>query len=314
MIWYLRKSDQTVYGPVDEATLCGWAADGRILPEDELSADQKIWQPAPSLAALKMEWFLELGEEERVGPLHVASLIELIRDESVLPSQPVTNAVSGYACSLSEAILPALLQPAPAQPAAPAPAAPPAPVEDPELPRLRVALSEAEAKIRALESRPPPAENPELPRLRAALGKAEAKIRELESRPAPPVSIQFGDQTVDADTMLKSYRDLSRSYDQLFAQLTQKNDELAHVLATHSTAAGDLEVQLKQAQEALQTARNELEAERLKFLEAEQNHLMIVKSYRDLNDRYIRLRQEYADKPKPAQSAPSAAKPAVRLV
>lgn len=371
MNWYLRKSDSTVYGPVEESTLATWAASGRILPDDEVSPDQKAWQPAPSLTSLHMEWMLELGDGDRFGPLHVLALTELVRDETVLPSQPVTNTVQLNSCSLGEAVLPALLA-----------IGPPVPPEDPELPRLREALGKAEARIRDLESRPPPAPpqpDPELPRLRGALAKAEARIRDLESRPpptptppdpeiprlrealskaeahirelelrppptlppdpelprlredlgkaearirelesppspAPPANVPSNSQSADFETHLKAYRTLSHNYDRLLEQLNGKASELAHVLEMHATAKTDLENQLAQARALALHAQNDAESARQNMLKGEQDHLDVIKSYRDLNDRYIRLRQEYAAAT-PAASAPKPSdKPAVRLV
>ncbi len=377
MNWYLRKSDSTVYGPVEESILTSWAASGRIMPDDQVSPDRKTWQPAPSLTSLHMEWMLELGDGERFGPLHVLALAELVRDETVLPGQPVTNTVHLNSCSLGEAVLPAMLALAPPVPpedpelprlrealakaetrireleARPAPTPPPT---DPELPRLRETLGKAEARIRELEARPLPApptpapESPELPRLREALAKAEARIREIEARPAPtlpppdpelprlrealgkaearirklesipppppapPEKAPADGPSSDFDIQLQSYRTLAHNYDRLLEQLNGKAAEFAHVLEMHATAKTDLENQLAQARVLALHAQNDAESARQNMLKGEQAHLAVIKSYRDLNDRYIRLRQEYAAaKPAPVAPKPSD-KPSVRLV
>ena len=41
--WYLRIDDGSVFGPVPEVDLVDWAADGRIAPGNELSADREQW-------------------------------------------------------------------------------------------------------------------------------------------------------------------------------------------------------------------------------------------------------------------------------
>lgn len=341
MNWYLRKQDQTVYGPVSLDTLASWAASGRIMPDDELSADQKKWQLAPDVAALHMEWVLDLGEGERFGPLHVLALAELARDGSVLPGQLVQHTTDQSTCTLAEAVLPALL----AQPAktTPPPVAAPAPAADPELPRLREALAAAEARIAELERPRPPVLDPELtrlrealvtaelrivelerprapvmdadtPRLREALATAEARVRELESKALQPVNIQLADGTVDGATLLQSYRELSQNYDRLLTQLNDKSQELARTVEAHARVTKDLETQLTSAHETALTERREIDDLRVRMAELEKTHLDVVRAYRDLNDRYIRLRQQQNETGTSAPPPRPADKPKVRLV
>ncbi len=292
MNWYLQKSDKTIYGPVDLATLCGWAASGRIMPDDEVSSDKKTWQAAPALADLKMVWLIDLGEGERFGPVHQLALADLVRDGSAPVDQPVIHATDGTTCTLAEAVLPALLK----QPAPLAPAPIPEPVAAPEPPP------------------PPPAvEDPELPRLRSLLSEAEARLRELELARRAPAELQVANQTVDAATLLDTYRELSHNYDNLLDQLNGKAAELAQTLAAHAAIKKDLENQLAQAREAGQRYQRDAEIARQKMNEVEQTHLEVVRSYRDLNERYIRLRQQQADSASaPAPKTPE--KPKVRLV
>lgn len=341
MNWYLRKQDQTIYGPVSEDTLASWAATGRVLPDDEVSADQKKWKPAPQLAALNMEWVLDLGEGERFGPLHVLALAELARDGSVLPGQLVQHTTDQSTCTLAEAVLPAIL----AQPTrtTASPAAAPVVAADPEVPRLREALAVAEARIAELERPRPPVVDPELtrlrealnaaetriaelaqprpaladpevPRLREALAAAEARVRELEGKALQPVDIQLADGTVDGATLLQSYRELSQNYDRLLGQLNDKSQELARTVEAHARVTKDLETQLTSAHETALTERREIDDLRVRMAELEKTHMDVVRAYRDLNDRYIRLRQQQNETGTSAPPPRPADKPKVRLV
>ena len=339
MNWYLRKSDSTIYGPVEESTLVAWAASGRVTPDDQVSSDRENWRLAPALPALCMEWLLDLGDGERFGPLHPLALLELVRDGSLTAGQSVIHVSAGTRCSLGEAVLPTLL-------------AIPPPAPDPELARLRQALADAETRLRELEARPPaaPVADPELPRLRAALADAEARLskpappppppavddaeltrlrqalagaeerireleghlRALEARPAPAPAAPA--PSPDLETLLKSFRDLSTNYDHLLEQLKGKGEELAHLLDSHGAIKRDLEAQLAESRQLAQHARTDAEQALQKLAQHEQAHLDVIKSYRDLNDRYIRLRQQYADQPPAAVPARPKDKPVARLV
>lgn len=96
MNWYLKKADgQTVYGPVDEKNLEAWAADGRVAPDDQVSADRREWKPAPAVPALKMEWVAQLPGGKQFGPVPSQAFRELIRLGELKPDTPVRSAKSG---------------------------------------------------------------------------------------------------------------------------------------------------------------------------------------------------------------------------
>lgn len=109
MKWYLKKSDGAVFGPVDETALESWAADGRVSPDDQVSGDQKAWQPAPSLPGLNMEWVLELPNGSRFGPLHALAFRDLIERGDVSPDCPVVSAKTGQRSTAAAILLPFLL-------------------------------------------------------------------------------------------------------------------------------------------------------------------------------------------------------------
>lgn len=102
--WYLRKSDDTIYGPVALDELVRWAADGRIDPSDFVSVDQSNWIPVGQQPELEMDWVIRLPEGEEYGPIHQLLLAELILDEDIPPTITVHNAredVTSTACSVA---------------------------------------------------------------------------------------------------------------------------------------------------------------------------------------------------------------------
>ena len=330
MNWYLRNADKAVYGPVTLDQLMAWAASGRIVPSDEVSRDQQTWQAAPTLSDLHMEWLLDLGDGERFGPVHVMALAELARDGTAPLHQAVLHTSNGTVCTVAEAVVPALLAQA-------------TPEAVDQVAHLRAALSQAQARILALENRPPPPPDPELTSLRAALTRAETRIAELEQAARPAAEqelqrvrqeldratariselqakgntldkIQMADGTVDAVTLLQSYRELSHNYDRLLGKLNDKSDELAAAEITHARVTKDLHLQLDSAHEIAQKVQRELEEARARLAALEHTHVDVVRSYRDLNDRYIRLRQQQNDAGGTATTPPPPEKSKVRLV
>jgi hypothetical protein len=93
--WHLRLDDGSVYGPVTLGTLRDWAAACRIGPTHEVSDDGVRWQPAGDVAALGMQWLLELPGGERVGPLPAAAVAEMVGDGQVAGAVTAVHQVTG---------------------------------------------------------------------------------------------------------------------------------------------------------------------------------------------------------------------------
>ncbi|MCX6996422.1 MAG: GYF domain-containing protein [Kiritimatiellaeota bacterium] len=110
MNWFLKKTDNTVYGPVTLAVLQHWAADGRIAPGDLLSPDQQTWQPAEELPELDMVWHVELQDGSFYGPIHLLATGDLVRDGAVAPTARVANQKTGREHALNEALLLTVLE------------------------------------------------------------------------------------------------------------------------------------------------------------------------------------------------------------
>ncbi len=89
--WYLKKSDDDVYGPVPLEELRKWAMDGRVAPEDEISSDQQAWRPAYELSELEMEYTIQFSDGTEYGPVHILALCDVIADGSVEPTEIVSR-------------------------------------------------------------------------------------------------------------------------------------------------------------------------------------------------------------------------------
>jgi len=93
--WYLRKDGGATYGPVAEEVLCAWAAEGRVAPEDYISADGDNWRAPFELASLEMVWCLELPDGLEYGPAHREAFEGMLREGALSPPVRLRHAVTG---------------------------------------------------------------------------------------------------------------------------------------------------------------------------------------------------------------------------
>ena len=105
MNWYLKRIDGEVYGPVGLPTLQQWATDGRVAPDDKISADQEKWAPASDFPELSMEWKVELRDGSAYGPIHLLALRDLIHDGSVSRRAKIKHKQSGEEVVACEALI-----------------------------------------------------------------------------------------------------------------------------------------------------------------------------------------------------------------
>ena len=78
--WFLRISDDTIFGPVNLKGLIIWAEQGQIAPGNEVSTDRKKWRPAEEVAELQMSWYIEKPSGQLVGPFHRLAAEVLVRE------------------------------------------------------------------------------------------------------------------------------------------------------------------------------------------------------------------------------------------
>jgi hypothetical protein len=82
VVWRVRKSPgNTVYGPVDSATLKEWASSAQIAPQDMVDESDNNWRPAPQVDFLEMLWLVKLPPlDEIYGPTTIGTLREFIQE------------------------------------------------------------------------------------------------------------------------------------------------------------------------------------------------------------------------------------------
>lgn len=173
-----------------------------------------------------------------------------------------------------------------------------------ELERLRVMAME---QRQALETA-----NAELACAREAAALAEERVRTLEEAAQAPAAeplIPPRPDKMNAEGREKEFQDLTRRYERLLARTreeAERNDDLQKSLEAERTAAAERQAEME---ERLRAAQEQIAAMKARVEEQERHHEELVRNFRDLNDRYIRLRED-----KETATASPTAKPKVRLV
>ena len=345
--WFLRKSNGIEYGPTDLETLRAWAADGRIAPDDQVSRDRATWTPAPDEVLLEIEWVVTTDEGDVGGPFHLRTCADWLRDGVLPPETVLRNARNNRRAALRD-LFPEIVsaeasdETRPAEPApAAGPAAPrvaeesangaPAPPERmvwQALARERDALADDARKWHERHDRELESARKREEELKARLRETEQElIRQQSARERAQQEIQGFRREREEMSAQGPQRDwaaayfaLCRAHETLSVELEQKMRELQalreEAAAVH--AAAEERARLADAQVAAE--RRAADEARRALAEAEQAHESVLRSLRELNDRYIRLRERYADAlasesvpgpaAAPAQRAPSGAKTA----
>ena len=83
--WFVRMRNGTIFGPINTKGLVHWACDGRVMPDDEISADRIAWQPARDLPALGMDTMIELPDGTFMGPFNEKAIDPLAREGKIPP-------------------------------------------------------------------------------------------------------------------------------------------------------------------------------------------------------------------------------------
>lgn len=106
---FLRTPEGTIYGPVDMATLCLWAADARVIPGCELSADRKTWFPVESLPELRLNWSVRFDESTTYGPLNLLAIWTLASEQSIPRGVKLEEQGTDRVAVLDDSLLPLLV-------------------------------------------------------------------------------------------------------------------------------------------------------------------------------------------------------------
>jgi len=156
--------------------------------------------------------------------------------------------------------------------------------------------------------------NERIDELRRSESAARLEIEQLERKlRAAQRDYQLLKQTVEGNegtpqssqlvALMEAYSELSQGYDSLASQVTSKSAEIRSLLDSRKLAEENAEEQMKRMEQMAKREREEAESARRQAAEMEETHLQLVKSYRDLNSRFIRLRQEASGEASPDQQA-----------
>jgi len=409
MTWYLKKSDDSIFGPVEISVLKSWATTGRVAPEDHISEDQENWIYAANLDELQMDWVLKFDDASEYGPLHVLAIKQMVQDGDLDPGLEAVHRSTGETRAVWEIALVVLFKTnrhleessgvladrlskveamaADAEERADrAGNAGERASEDEELAgRLSKAearaaeaevlaerLSKAEALTAEAEERlaqveatgmkaegsqvdTAPPQVAELPpdsaqavrdwkdatekldiqkketerwnaRYDDLLQRTEKELAEFREqvdtlkRQAVQVTSENEQLTIrlsqsakrletlssagenpsgQLDALTESYNDLSNNYEVLMRQLSGKNDEIHGLMTSRADAESHADLAVQEMSTRLHREQEEADAARTRFRELEDTHLQLVKAYREMNDRYIQLRQNQGVVPEP---------------
>jgi len=107
--WYIKKEDNSVFGPIGLPELKNWAAGGRVAPKDTISTDKSNWRTAHENTELHMDWTVELEDGGVYGPIHLLAFCDFLTDESVSFQTPISNIRYNVTYQLGEVLLPAVI-------------------------------------------------------------------------------------------------------------------------------------------------------------------------------------------------------------
>ena len=110
MTWYLQKTDG-IYGPVDLAQLQHLATEGHLSPEDSVSENPEDgWIPAHQLSALGMDWYVMLEDGTGYGPYHILAIGPMLEEGEIDPDTMLYSQSMDESFTASVALCSALLE------------------------------------------------------------------------------------------------------------------------------------------------------------------------------------------------------------
>jgi hypothetical protein len=307
--WYLKKESGEIYGPVAMNELALWAVDGRVDPSDAISPDGQSWTPAPDNPALEMCWMVEVEPGTFYGPAHAGAFADLMRTGDLPGASRVRHARTGEETTLillaarHEAVAAAAARVSQAEPdSSPAAAPPERTVSWQNIAHEKDRFEREAGKWKALyEEERARGMNMER-RLEETIRAGEKDrierdsaidhaAREIEALHRQIQTARDGDAG-PAGGLAATHADLCRTYDTLASEMTRKNEELESARAQEMETRRVYEERLRLAEQQLQAERAATDGMRKRLGEVEHAHAEVVRSFRDLNDRYIRLREQ----------------------
>lgn len=329
--WFVRKADGTEFGPAPISELAAWARDGRIAPDDAVSTDRAAWQPAPEIPELDMNWLVETEPGLFYGPAHARAFVEMMREGALRGETRVRHARTGEETHLNllaarleasahtEALL-SSVRAAPADAEAIEATAPERTVSwksmamekdrfEQEATHWKRLYDEDQSRLAELEKKLLESTRT-LERERishhAAMEQAALEIEALHRATALRQASE-GSDTLDA-----AYTEFSRGFEALGREQEKKNAELAELRKKVVEMRKGYEDRIALMEDHIRREQSAADQANARLAEVERAHADMVAMVRDLNDRYIRLREQQAN-PTAATAPETAARPKVRM-
>ncbi|MEI6514544.1 MAG: hypothetical protein WCO77_01090 [bacterium] len=107
--YLLKTPDGTVYGPVDVATLCMWAADARVIPGCMLSEDRATWVSVETLPELRLNWTVRFEDGTLYGPMNLLAIWLLASENSIPRGVALVEKGTNRKLVLDDTLAPLLL-------------------------------------------------------------------------------------------------------------------------------------------------------------------------------------------------------------
>jgi hypothetical protein len=319
--WYLHKESGTVYRAAHLEELQQWAEEGRVEAGDLLSQDRKNWQPATDVPGLGLDYMLLLADDQTYGPLHLMGLYELLQESGVSVTTPVRHVPTGEEKQAAEWLLAHLIEERGHWQAA---------RRDwqTEQQALRIRLESAESlalrtqdtgdadqsrdankwkqlyeteKAHRLEDVAKVEKQTE--ELKTLLhetlsdrdrqlyraSQAERKLKKLEESGDPA-----GESPADDHELQAAYDRLHQNYENALRQLEEKTKALAALQEEQQARSSETVAGLYAVREELAAEQERNEHMQQQLAQKEREHVELLRSFRDLNDRFIQLRERTA--------------------
>lgn len=309
--WHVRIEDK-LHGPVDLHTLQHWAATGGITAWAQVApAADGPWTPAAELDELEMHWQVIDDDGEKFHPCHVLALRGEVESGNIQPFWDVVHLPTGERYQVVDALCSALLEQnkiieerlARHTPPATGAGAADTPGDWTSLMRdLDQQKRDAEKWKRLYEDELERNQTRErellnqIEELRGWQRKASERIKALERR---RTQLEQINALPTADDVQGGDRDLHEVYQELRLQM----DHLTQALELRNQQLESSREQLHESESALRHEREQRETERETEREQraesdalltrlEQAHIDLTRSYRELNERMIRMRND----------------------
>jgi hypothetical protein len=138
--------------------------------------------------------------------------------------------------------------------------------------------------------------------LERKLKESEDNYRVLRESLANDPTRPYAQQLV---ALIELHRDLAQRYDAVSRLLQEKNSEIADLLEARSQAEARVEEQLRHMRDIVERERKEADHARRRSLEIESDYMQLVQAYRELNEKFMQLRQEAAGAATDAAASPA---------